>query len=317
MWEGGQRIDQIAKGDRRNPRTITAHIERARQERAFEVAQQQQLQEALGAHQRDMLTLIERVHDAVFVPELKLDSDTLSFSSEAIIGLPDLMQERIVGVGPQMDDAILRQLGNEAKSQAVSVTTDESGQPESVRFSEEYSTLWGALRQHLGNKDSLWRDLSVWRRDLLIELQSWAVLNRYVRGKAEEVFGLPVLLKSSPNQARLTHPLVPFVRIEAIRRASGMPATNVTEHIRQTGGRLEYPESSVTLAEGLEDAEKGLEYLVDLVDGIANSTKTVQVGFIHLALKQTASKVRQTLSEYLLLHHIRGTCNLCKKLGGQ
>ena len=60
-YERGERQDELAKKAGVNPRTVRDRIERARLERDFELAQREQLREALRSHQKDMLDLLERI----------------------------------------------------------------------------------------------------------------------------------------------------------------------------------------------------------------------------------------------------------------
>ena len=144
--ERGERQDAIARADKVNPRTVADQIERARLEQSFEVAQQAQLGEALRKHQEDMLDLMKRTRMEITVPSL-----ATSFGFEN----PTASPEREV------------KLPLEAGEGHIVTVIIHDGRPVEIRLTEEESRLWRALKQHLGNKNPLWRDIAAWQRALL------------------------------------------------------------------------------------------------------------------------------------------------------
>ena len=51
QYEAGERLDSIAEAEGKASRTVRDQVERARMETAFEVAQREQLRDALRSHQ--------------------------------------------------------------------------------------------------------------------------------------------------------------------------------------------------------------------------------------------------------------------------
>ena len=97
--EGGKPIPEIAKEAGRDVRTVREHIERAHLERDFDVAQRDQLREALRDHQRDMLTLLQNLKDSVYVPDLADNTISgIDYGLEDLWGPSDLARNREIVV---------------------------------------------------------------------------------------------------------------------------------------------------------------------------------------------------------------------------
>ena len=70
LSEQGTSVNKVAKESGRDVRTVRAHIEKARLERNFELAQRDQLRDALHGHQQDMLGLLQNLKGSINVPQL-------------------------------------------------------------------------------------------------------------------------------------------------------------------------------------------------------------------------------------------------------
>ena len=80
-------------------------------------------------------------------------------------------------------------------------------------------------------------------------------------------------------------------------------------------GELFNPQWSLILGSKLgTDAIARLKRLLSAIEGSDPLNAMVET---HRRLGDCAKKVEATLEGYLLLHYIRGTCSLCKKLGGR
>ncbi len=322
-YERGDRLDKIARDAGRTERTIKEHIEFARQEREVELARREQLGEALRSHQRDMLDLLRHLQEAVYMPTLDLlPWHTPDFGLEPLMRSRELMRDRTVGIGPKVSIAsasqranpVLSALAEGESAHAITVTCDRGG-PKDVLLTVEGSRLWRALKEHLGNKDPLWRQLADWRHGLLEEFRSRASLNRVIREKAKETFHLPVVMAASPQKPHLTAALVRFVRVEVTRRALGEPPMDFANRVEKRDGRLEDLDGGSILGQGLENTDKGVEQLVSTVDAMTGSTEAQDAARTHRNLQDRTSEVQEALEEYWLVHYIRGRCGLCRKLG--
>ncbi len=294
--ERGERQDAIAKADKVNPRTVGEHIERARLERSFEAAQQEQLGEALRRHQEDMLDLLTRTKAGIDVPPL---SNTFGFER------PSASPEREVRIPFESGEG-----------QVVTVII-RHGLPTEVRLIEEDSRLWHALKEHLGNKNPLWRDITVWQRALLKELQANAALSQAVKKMVEARFRLPVLVQAAEQQPHLTPPIVRLTQIEVASRSQGEPPSDFPSRLEVRGGTLNDGRTSTYLTERVAEPEKIKEALTEVIQDLVDSAEARSLAEVHRDLADCTRKTRGQLEDYLLLHHIPGRCRLCKKLGGQ
>jgi hypothetical protein len=184
--------------------------------------------------------------------------------------------------------------------------------PLEIRLPEEDSQLWRALKEHLGNKDPVWRNIANWRRALLEELQAQAALNRAI--KAQGILGLLVFAPSSEHSYSTTS-LVNLVRVEVIRRALGEPPTSAFRSARV--GINSLPPGDYILPHPPQDADKAVGDLSSTVEAMTGSPEGEQAARARRKLEDSSTKAREEIEAYLLLHYIPGRCSLCKKLGGQ
>ncbi len=294
--ERGEAQDAIAAAEKVNPRTVRGQIERARIERAFEAAQQQQLGEALRKHQDDMLDLLRLTKMGIEVPSLATDFG---------FGEPTDSSDREVMLPYEA-----------AAGHAVTVII-RGGQPVEIHQAEEESRLRRALKQHLGNKNSLWRDITEWQRVLLQELQAHSVLSQIIRKQIEEKCGLPVLVQYKEQQPHLTLAAIRLTKTEVANRSLGEPPSDFPARLQVNGGSLNDTRTASYLAEYVAEPEKVKDALSGIIQGLVDSPEARGMAQVHQELMYCTRKTRDELEDYLLLHHIPGRCSLCKKLGGQ
>ena len=316
-YESGARIDIVAKEAGRTERTVKDHIDKARQERAVAQAEREQLKEALGAHQQDLLSLIQRLRDAVYAPPLQLTPDIRPRCPEAFLGLENVISHPM-NTGPRLPDEVAEILP-ETRSEtgpirAIRVET-ENADPVSLTLMEEDSLLWSSLKQHLGKADPMWRLLRDWKKTLLDGLIAQAATNREYGKLVEDL--LDAQVSEGLQTGRLITPeLVVFVRMEVTRRALGQQPIDVESSVRVTETHLDHRASGAVLAQGLSDKEGARSALEKLVESLWREKGSREVAGTHIRLRSQVEKVRKSLAEYLLIHHIRGRCRLCRKLSG-
>lgn len=294
--EHGVPQDAIASADEVNPRTVREQIERARLERAFDAAQQEQLGEALRKHQADMLDLLERTKTGIEVPSLATD-----FGFEAPMGSPDREVTLSLEAGER---------------HAVTVII-HGGQPVEIRLAEAESRLWRALKQHIGNKNPLWRHLADWQRTLLKEVQARAALSHAIKKKIEVECGWPVLVKSTGQQPRLTPAIIYLTQTEVASQSLGEQPSDFPSRLQVRGGSLNDPRTASYLTEYVAEPEKVKDALTGIVGDLVDSAEARDAAQTHRDIRDCTRRTRDELEDYLLLHHIPGRCSLCKKLGGQ
>ncbi len=294
--ERGEAQDAIATAEKVNPRTVRGQIERARIERAFEAAQQQQLGEALRKHQDDMLDLLKHTQMRIEVPALDVD-----FGFGEPVDSPD----REVTLPLETSEG-----------HAVTMII-HGGQPVGIRQAEEESRSWRALKQHLGNKNPLWRDIAAWQRALLKEIQARAALNNVIKKKVEVKCGLPVLVQSKEQQPHLTSAIIRLTQAEVANRSLGEPPSDFPARLEVSGGSLNDNRTAHYLTERVAEPQKVKDGLTDVIGYLVDSDEAKGVAQAYRELIECTRRTRDQLEDYLLLHHIPGRCSLCKKLGGQ
>jgi len=294
--ERGEAQDAIAEAEKVNPRTVRGQIERARIERAFESAQQQQLGEALRKHQDDMLDLLKRTRMGIEVPSVNID-----FGFGEPVDSPD--REFTIPL-------------EAAEGYAVNVII-HGGQPIGIRQAEEESRLWRPLKQHLGNKNPLWHHLADWQRALLKEVQARAALSHAIKKRIEVACGLPVLVQSKEQQPHLTTAIIRLIQTEVANRSLGEPPSDFPARLQASGGSLNDTRTASYLTEYVAEPEKVKYALSGIIRGLVDSDEARGMVRVHQELIDCTRKTRDEMEDYLLLHHIPGRCSLCKKLGGQ
>ena len=316
-YESGTRIDTLAKEAGRTERTVKDHIDKARQERAFAQAEREQLKEALGAHQQDLLSLVQRLQDTVYTPPLQLASDIRPRYPEAFLGLEGVVSHPI-HTGPRLPDEFAETLPEPRPEtgpiRAIRIEA-ENAKPQSLKLVEEDSLLWSSLKQHLGKAEPVWRLLRDWEKLFLDGLITQASLNRECQRSLEDL--LDTVVSEGLQDGRLiTFELVVFVRMEATRRALGQQPIGVESTVRITETQLDDRASGAVLAQGLLDQEGARAALEILVEKLWRKKESKEAAEAHRRLRRQVEKVRRPLIEYLLIHHIRGRCRLCRKLSG-
>jgi hypothetical protein len=191
------------------------------------------------------------------------------------------------------------------------------GQPVEIRLAEEESRLWRALKQHLGNKNPLWRHITDWQRALLKELQARAALSHVIKKIIEVKCGLPVLVQSKEQQPHLTSAIIRLTQTEVANRSLGEPPSDFPARLQASGGSLNDTRTASYLTEYVAEPEKVKDALSGIIRGLVDSAETRSMARVHQELRDCTRKTRDEMEDYLLLHHIPGRCSLCKKLGGQ
>ena len=202
---------------------------------------------------------------------------------------------------------------NGGSAAAVTVVRDASG-PQYIQPSFESSRLGRALKEHI-SKDPLWRHLSNWRTALLEEIQRRADLNRAIRKKVEQVFGLRVILSGDPQEAWLAPGTIWWIRARLTNAALGNYVPPVDEDIKERSlGSLETRYYGQLLVQNVEEAQVHLQ---NTIAAFANHDELKAAAQSFRNLQVITSSARNAIDEYLLIHHIPGRCGLCKKLGGR
>ena len=315
-YEDGEWYEDIARNDKVNPRTVREGVEKARLERDFEAAQREQLREALRDHQEDLLALVKRIQQTAQVMPLVLSGWEYGRDSglEALEPPPKAEEELDV---PIFLEGVRARTERLAQSNPPAIVKRDINGPREVVLTEEDTLVWRALKEHIGIKDSLWRHLAEWRNALLAEAHARAALNQIIMKKAEKPFTERALLPYMAKDSRLPPWLVSFIRDHVTRRALGNAVTDMADRLTVETGHVTGAAPSMILSERLHIVDNVKANMGGLVDAMVKGQEARHAADTYRNLEARSKKVKDDTEGYLLLHHIPGRCNLCKKLGGQ
>lgn len=308
-YDSGATQDRLASKHHRTKRTVAINIERARQQLAFERALQERLSDALGAHQQDLLELVQTLKDTVHVPDLELWPGRIDFGLEDLLSESEWLTEDRVS----LKDLPWDQAPDERS--LLLVSRDKTG-PQEIGLLLEESKLWVDLRQHLGGRDPIWRDLSSWKDALLSELRARAAFCRAIVASAEREFNAAVKVASPPGEKHLSNGFPHLVRAAATRMAISSPSPAIVDRLGWSGNELVDDRKGRRLGWLEGDQEEIKRQVAAFVGRMALLGQARHAARTHMELTTLTAKVRGILEDYQLLHYIRGRCTVCKKLGG-
>lgn len=309
--EQGESIIKIANESERDVRSIKVHIEKARLERSFELAQRNQLENALQSHQQDLLGLLKDLKESINVPELDyFEPVGLDFGIEDLWSPSDLARNRdnLLPHRPVVTDR-----NNGPQTAPVYLVIRDMNGPQEIQSIPETSRLWRALKEHI-RQDRLWRNEGAWRKALLDELQRRADLNRAIREKAEEIFGLSVGLRGGSQEPWLAPAVISWIRTRLTNNALGNYVRPIEEELTETSPGSLRTMDSRELTASVEDPMAHIQQTLSAMEdnsGIDAAAKSYEY------LRESTRSVHDAIDEHLLIHYITGLCGLCQKLGGQ
>lgn len=315
--EGASQVE-IAGTDKVARRTVREGIERARIEADFEIAQQEQLREAVRGHQNDLLVQVERIRRATHLPSI--DPQIHHVLPEPWI--VDSDEDSAAGEMASMDEVIdpepwSSSTGSSDTDNLPITHIGRSGNgPRSITLSDESSLIWTALKAHTGAKDPLWRFFARWKQARLKEEQTSWTLTLAIKDLAKHEFTLPVL-SGARNQPRIAPHLISLVRDSWIGASLGKSIRDLSEELEWEGHNLIHTRSRITLVARTEPDEVTQKQFKTLMEKAMNLAELKNEAEAFLALESATRKVHEQCEQYRLLHFIAGRCAICKKLGGQ
>jgi hypothetical protein len=323
--DSGESEEKISKEAGYTRRAVHDGIQRARREADFESAQREQLREALREHQLDLLGQVERIKQAVQVPALEM-----TLPSGVDFGLEDLEPpgRRRAGSdipvtypmpwnGSSPGEAQRPSSGlNAGEIEPLAVATRRGAGAGDIVVIDEGSPLWVALKQHIGSKDPLWRAVSDWKLALARELKARAAQNSAIRRLAEEQLGLPLRFGGG-DEAHFYPNLVSLIRRSVTAGALGAPGPDFAEGDIRQDGRTLYYRHEYGLLEAVEPGDLPVKTIIEILESAKSLEETTMAVEARQTLERVVRRAHEHCTGYLLLHHIPGSCGLCKKMGGQ
>lgn len=302
--------DEIAAADRVVRRTVREGIERARVEADFEVAQREQLREALRGHQQDLLRQIGRIQDVTTVP-----APDYRVYGKPEKWLEDSDQEGAVSGSTALNEPMPASLRPGEGAPQVNVIQNADG-PQTVSLSDEGSALWTALKAHTGAKDPLWKAIGNWTRVRLRQEKSRWELTMAIKNLAKEEIHLPVLGASS-DQPRITPQLIALARQTVMQDAFGQPYIDPSGELEWQGSNLVHTRHGVTLVVRSMADDVTIGQVKVVMRAATDLTEPRAEAEEYRALESATDKVHGECEQYRLMHFVAGRCSICKRLGGQ
>ncbi len=299
--ENGELLDGIAKADGVNPRTVRNGIEKARKERGYENALNEQLRKSLDLHQQEMLDLVSALKGIVHTPKLKqYGMDRPDFKLEHFVVEKG---EHRIKLNP-----------------GVHITVGADGSVE-VNLEAQDSRLFECLKEHL-SKTAVMRYLAEWQRLLQKEEQARVALIKQLIPEVETVFKKPVGIADPFARDIVTSNCVGFIRVEATKLSMGEPLPDIIAklHIDDDQYRNHHIVASGVkgrLVLDSKDPETDRKKINWLITETAKTDEASHAAHAYRELEASTQKTLDEIEDYLLMHHIPGQCRLCKKLGGR
>ncbi len=192
-YDEGKPAAEIAKGRKRALKVIKRGIEEARAERDGAAARAEIVKEAMVKHQQQLMGIIERLLEAAKIPPA--DLELRREKSGALAPIP-LSASRIIYT----------------PSQGLIVD-----------LSDENTTLWGLLREHL-TRDRIWSAIRNWKEAVISHVRARLELESGIKTLIEIETGLKVIEnKPSDGKTSFVYPhAVKLFYIVQIRKALGI-----------------------------------------------------------------------------------------------
>lgn len=276
------------------------------------MVKREQIGRALQQHQDDLLDFVGDL--GAMVVELPLEPHHINIdlgvneneraNGSQLRTVPLRLGASAVGIGRVVS------AGDDRQANTINVTFMGDRASE-IELTVKTSRIYASLRQHLRG-DGIWKHLDLWEKALLEELQARATLNRAVAEKAADIFNAPLKSTSKVNEPSLTNVLPLFVSHHLIRRKGG-DEQKLGDRVKLENGGLHDLRSSSILGTCLGD--NALKCLGRLLDDVERSSSFKEMVEAHEHSMRCVKRFHLAIEEYQLLHYIRGTCRICKRLG--
>ncbi len=308
-YEHGKPEESIAKGAKRDARTIKRGIQEARLERAASTVLTDQIRQAVQKHQEDLTAMLETIDAGLVVPGTELAASASVTETGSTISIAP-------GV----------------------VTGHDLSGVRYVTLEAEARTEWGLLREHLKGS-RVWRATDQWKKRIAEYLTMTTRLRDEAKRLLETHTGLEVArpITSSPPKRVGKRPryrgislppdrrlytwspdLITRARIEEIigDRSEGLLEEEIDMSADGTGIHHAPSRTPILDCNISNEAE---DYMAKIDAAIADLRKTKQitddVATTYRAAEAQTRKTKQMVEEVRLLRFVPGRCRVCRHLG--
>jgi len=286
-YDDGKPVAVIAKEKKRALKVIKRGIEEARAERDGAAARAEIVKEALIKHQQHLMGIINRLLDAM--EPLPADTEIRREKNGSIAPIP-IPAGRILHM----------------PSQGLT-----------VELSDEDTTLWGLLKQHL-TRDRIWSAIKNWKEALINRTRAILEFESGIRWLVESETGLRV------SEGKITDDNTTFIYPHAvklfftvnIRKALGISdETNPQERMVATDdGYVRHGEAGSELAYCPGKENECREALLRAFGKIPDMQETKKVIATEAELKSVSGKLKRKLEDIKLMGLIPGRCRICSRI---
>lgn len=286
-YDDGKPAAVIAKEKKRALKVIKRGIEEARAERDGAAARAEIVKEALIKHQQQLMGIINRLLDAM--EPLPADTEIRREKNGSIAPIP-IPAGRILHI----------------PSQGIT-----------VELSDEDTTLWGLLKQHLTH-DRIWSAIRNWKEALINRTRAILEFESGIRWLVESETGLRV------SEGKITDDNTTFIYPHAvklfftvnIRKTLGISdETNLQERMVPTDdGYVRHGEAGSELAYCPGKQNECREALLRAFEKIPDMPETGKVIATEAELKSVSGKLKRKLEDIKLMGLIPGRCRICSRI---
>ena len=272
--EAGETEAQIARSERKDPRTVTRAMEEVRRERDMSAIRREALKEAFRRHQDQLLDLLANVQGS------------LELSPQDI---------NLLAPGSRQPE-VIRVLGNK-------VRTSIDSEPKVTTRAED-SLPWQLLREHLVG-DPLWRQWEAWKRALYRIVQSHLALSDAVA----DALSRSVKSSMPPESA---HQVYRLAIEEAVSASGTLAAAAGSVEIDDATDQVSLYSDDVSWSFG--KGPELLQELRDVMTSLAESNEVVLLRSAYQATSDASRSVRQTVDLIRAGWYVPGKCQACDRL---
>ena len=317
---GGKLEAAIATGSGYTERAVKEHIERARIERDWRSARLQQMKEALGAHHRDLLGVLDATDRLVMrVTDELLPQDGLVMRSGPVRWEEDV-RSTARAAGAAMDEPV----GILARDRVDSypavrfegVRAPDVGKEWKIALGNEGWLLWRSLREHLKGSP-LWGGLQAWRTAAARALDAIDRLQDRIQRLAKSALEADLSPVTTSGKARITTALISKLGCDAVRNARGDAVRPLTDRVSFRGGRLDLDDNSILGDEFVDrDPSEVIEAFGTVVVDAYRSGEARRAADRLRSAEDAAREVRAIIEGVRYLHFVPGRCRICTQMEG-
>ena len=264
---------------------VRRRIEEALHQRDLQLAKRHLIEDALKAHQADLMAILMELSEVIKRPTTKVD-----------VGLDDA---KGVPFGIRYPGAV--------------AGTDRY---ERLDLEAEGKLSWGHLREHIPS-DPVLDVIKRWKAGILKDLNARLALWNAIWAEAESVIGVKVQnpMKTPPCLGR-GFPWVVYHQVIAPAFGSQAEALDRSSFTVEADGRVRVLYGSeLFIARVPGDEDRCIESFMALVELAKDWDETRAVAEAYLQATHLTQKALKVLEETSLTHFLPGRCAVCKRLG--